>query len=80
MSLLLRSEGLPTMLFVGDVTYDRELLAADRVPGVGNRAGLHETTRRINQLAARFPDMPILAAHDPAAARLLESALSQHAE
>ena len=80
MSLLLRSEGLPTMLFVGDVTYDAELLAADRVPGVGHRAGLHETTRRINQLAARFPEMPVLAAHDPAAARLLESALSQHAE
>ena len=80
MSLLLRSEGLPSMLFVGDVTYDAELLAADRVPGVGHRPGLHETTRRMNQLAARFPDMPILAAHDPAAARLLESALSQHAE
>ena len=27
-----------------------------------------------------LPGMPILAAHDPAAARLLESALSQHAE
>jgi N-acyl homoserine lactone hydrolase len=80
MSLLLRSEGLPSMLFVGDVTYDAQLLAADRVPGVGNAAGLHETTRRINQLALRFPDMPILAAHDPAAARLLEAALSQHAE
>ncbi len=78
MSLLLRSEGLPSMLFVGDVTYDTELLAADRVPGVGDRAGLHETTRRINQLAARFPDLPILAAHDPAAVRLLDSALSKH--
>lgn len=78
MSLLLRSEGLPSMLFVGDVTYDAQLLAADRVPGVGDAAGLHETTRRLNQLASRFPGMPILAAHDPAAARLLESALSQH--
>ena len=77
MSLLLRSAGLPSMLFVGDVTYDAELLAADRVPGVGNTAGLHETTTRLNQLASRFPGMPILAAHDPAAARLLESALSQ---
>jgi N-acyl homoserine lactone hydrolase len=80
MSLLLRSEGFPSMLFVGDVTYDADLLAADRIPGVGKPAGLHETTRRINQLASRYPDMPILAAHDPAAARLLGSALSQHAE
>jgi N-acyl homoserine lactone hydrolase len=78
MSMLLRSEGLPSMLFVGDVTYDAELLAADRVPGVGDRAGLHETTRRINQLAARFPELAILAAHDPAAASRLESALSKY--
>lgn len=80
MSLLLRSEGLPDLLFVGDLTYDVELLAADRVPGVGNRAGLHEATRKVNQLAARLPGMPILAAHDPAAAGLLEAALLQHAE
>lgn len=80
MSLLLRSQGLPSMLFVGDVTYDAQLLAAHRIPGVGNPAGLHETTRRINQLAARFPGLPILAAHDPAAGRLLESALWKHAE
>jgi len=78
MSLLLRSEGLPRMLFVGDLTYDRQLLAADRVPGVGDRSALHETTRRVNQLVARFPGMPVLAAHDPAAAGLLEAALSQH--
>jgi N-acyl homoserine lactone hydrolase len=80
MSLLLRSEGFPGMLFVGDVTYDADLLAADRIPGVGKPSGLHETTRRINQLALRYPDMPILAAHDPAAASLLGSALSRHAE
>jgi glyoxylase-like metal-dependent hydrolase (beta-lactamase superfamily II) len=76
MSLLLRSEGLPTMLFVGDLTYDAELLAADRVPGVGGRKLLHETTRRVNHLVARNPGTVVLAAHDPAAAGLLESALT----
>ncbi len=80
MSLLLRSEGMPNTLFIGDLTYDTALLGADRVPGVGDRARLHETTRRVNELAMRFPGMPILAAHDPAASRLLESALSLHAE
>jgi len=79
-SLLLRSQGLPPMLFVGDLTYDAQLLAQDRVPGVGKRKVLHETTRRVRQLADRFPGMPILAAHDPAAAGLLEAALLQHAE
>lgn len=79
MSLLLRSEGIPSMLFVGDLTYDVDLLAADHVPGVGDRAGLHHTTRLVNQLAARMPGMPILAAHDPAAAGLLQSALTHAA-
>lgn len=76
MSLLVRSEGIPPMLLVGDLTYDARLLAAGKVPGVGNGAELRETTRRVNELATRFPGMPILAAHDPAAAGLLESALS----
>ena len=77
MSLLLRSEGLPPMMFVGDVTYDVQRLAADRVPGVGDATGLHDTTRQVNLLAARYPGMPILAAHDPAAASLLATALQQ---
>ncbi|RFA13637.1 hypothetical protein B7R22_13375 [Subtercola boreus] len=75
LSLLLQSARLPVMLFVGDVTYDAELLAAGRVPGVGRRTVLEETTRRVNELALRHPTMPILAAHDPAAAGLLVSAL-----
>ena len=76
MSLVLRSEGLPTMLFVGDLTYDSRLLAEGRVPGVGHRERLHETTNQVNELVARFPGMPVLAAHDPHAAELLESALA----
>lgn len=78
-SLLLRSEGLPPMMLVGDVTYDVRLLAADRVPGVGDAAGLHDTTRQVNLLAARYPGMPVLAAHDPRAESLLTTALQQHA-
>lgn len=77
-SLLLRSEGLPPMMFVGDVTYDVRLLAADRVPGVGDAARLHDTTRQVNLLAAQYPGMPILAAHDPGAESLLTTALKQH--
>ncbi|KHK99920.1 hypothetical protein LK09_00900 [Microbacterium mangrovi] len=79
-SLLLRSGGMPPMLFVGDLTYDAELLAADRVPGVGNRTALHATSRRVNELVARYPGMPVLAAHDPAAAGVLAEALLQHEE
>ncbi|MBM7489392.1 glyoxylase-like metal-dependent hydrolase (beta-lactamase superfamily II) [Micromonospora luteifusca] len=78
MSLLLRAQGLPPMLFVGDVTYDVQRLAADRIPGVGDLSGLHEVTHRVNMLAARHPSMPILAAHDPAAPGLLATALREH--
>jgi N-acyl homoserine lactone hydrolase len=77
LSLLVRSAGLPPMLLVGDLTYDAELLAADRVPGVGERRLLHETTRRVNELVSRNPGTVVLAAHDPAAAGLLATALSQ---
>jgi glyoxylase-like metal-dependent hydrolase (beta-lactamase superfamily II) len=67
LSMLLRQEGLPPMLFVGDLTYDVNLLAAERVPGVGNRRELLETTRAVNALQDRYPDLVILAAHDPSA-------------
>jgi glyoxylase-like metal-dependent hydrolase (beta-lactamase superfamily II) len=75
MSLLLRQEGMAPMLFVGDLTYDADLLAQEKVPGVGSRRGLLRSTRAVLKLKERYPDLVILAAHDPAAAALLERAL-----
>ncbi|HEY8913948.1 N-acyl homoserine lactonase family protein [Lacisediminihabitans sp.] len=77
LSLLLRQEGMPPLLFVGDLTYDVECLAAERVPGVGRRAGLLKSTREVLALKERLPDLVILAAHDPAAAGLLQRALDR---
>lgn len=71
LSLLLRDEAHPPMLFVGDLTYDATLLAADRVPGVGKAPQLHHTTARVNALIARYPGLKVLAAHDPAAGTIL---------
>ena len=71
LSLLLRTPGLPLMLFVGDLTYDVERLATERVPGVGRRRQLLESTRAINELVHRHPGALVLAAHDPAASTLL---------
>lgn len=76
LSLLLRQPGMPPMLFVGDLTYDIELLEKERIPGVGGRAGLLESTRAVNALKRHHPDLLILAAHDPAAAPTLERALA----
>jgi N-acyl homoserine lactone hydrolase len=77
LSMLLRDEGMPPLLFVGDLTYDVTLLAQGRIPGVGHPSGLHQATNRVNALVAGNPGMPVLAAHDPAAAGLLEVALQQ---
>lgn len=74
MSLLLREEGMPLMLFVGDLTYGVELLAAERVPGIGSRRELLKSSRAVNELRARHPGLLVLAAHDPAAAGLLAEA------
>ena len=80
LSLLLRDSGMAPMLFVGDLTYDVRLLEQGRVPGVGNARVLRETTRRVNELVARNPGMVVLAAHDPMAATLLETATTTRAE
>lgn len=74
MSLLVRRAGRPPLLMVGDLTYDVHLMAREQVPGVGSRAGLHETTRAVNALARRHPGLVILPAHDPAAASRLAAA------
>jgi glyoxylase-like metal-dependent hydrolase (beta-lactamase superfamily II) len=77
LSLLVRFAGLPPILLVGDLTYDVGLLAREEVPGVGVRAGLLASTRAVNELARRNPGLVVLAAHDPAAAQLLETALAK---
>jgi N-acyl homoserine lactone hydrolase len=73
-SMLIRDSAMPPMLLVGDVTYDFTLMPREKVPGVGNRQLLVESTRKINALKDRYPDLLILACHDPAAAGILEQA------
>lgn len=74
MSLLVRrSVGAP-LLLVGDLTYETELLEAGRIPGVGEKAGLRRASAMVRQLKERYPDLPILPAHDPGAADRLRRA------
>ena len=63
LSLLLRQPGMPPMLFVGDLTYDVELLEEERIPGVGDH-GPAESTRAVKALKRRHP-----ASSDPGCAR-----------
>ena len=76
LSMLVRQTGMPPLLLVGDLTYDVSLLAGEHVPGVGARAGLRASTRAVNEMRRRHPDLVVLAAHDPAAAGLLAAALA----
>jgi hypothetical protein len=47
------------------------------VPGVGNKRQLRDAVAVVNGLRQRHPEMAILAAHDPNAARRLANAQAQ---
>ncbi len=70
-SLLVRRPGRPSMLMVGDLTYDDRLLREGKLPGVGNKRAMRSSAARVNALRARYRDLVVLPAHDPAAAERL---------
>jgi N-acyl homoserine lactone hydrolase len=74
MSLLVRRPGRVPLLLVGDLTYESQLLEAGRIPGVGDKAGLHRASAMVRQLKERNPGLVILPAHDPGAAERLRCA------
>lgn len=65
MSLLVRRPGAAPLLLVGDLTYEAELLEAGRIPGVGDKAGLHAASAMVRRLKERYRDLVLLPAHDP---------------
>jgi N-acyl homoserine lactone hydrolase len=73
-SLLVRRRTGPPLLFVGDLTYQSDLLARRRVPGVGKRRQMLHSTDQVLALAERMPGLVVLPAHDPGAARRLREA------
>ena len=74
LSLLVNRDDRPPLLMVGDLTYDVELLASGRIPGMGKRSGVRRSTDLVRELQRRRPGLVVLAAHDPAAAALLAEA------
>ena len=76
MSLLVRRPGHAPVMLVGDLTYDADLLAAGHVPGAGNKAQMRTAVANVNALRQRFPDLTVLAAHDPTAANRLATSLN----
>lgn len=64
-SMLVRRDGAPPLLLVGDLTYAEELLQRDDFPGTGDKRLLRESFARVRALMDRIPDLVILPAHDP---------------
>jgi N-acyl homoserine lactone hydrolase len=71
LSALIRRPGWPPITLCGDLTYDRRLLAAGKVPGVGNRRQMRRSTDLVNEFHRGHPGLVVLAAHDPGAAATL---------
>jgi glyoxylase-like metal-dependent hydrolase (beta-lactamase superfamily II) len=74
MSMLVRRHQMNPMLLAGDLTYDIHAFERGGTGGVGSRRQLRQTRDKVLALRANNPGMQILAAHDPAAAALLDAA------
>ena len=73
-SMLVRTDGLPPLLLVGDLTYEVGLLMKDQVPGTGDKTQLRSSFAKVRTLKMQLPDLVILPAHDPAATEALRAA------
>ena len=75
MSMLIRSDGMPPLLLVGDLTYELDLLLNDQVPGIGDPDQLKQSFAKVRALKKALPDLVILPSHDEAADATLVAAL-----
>ena len=64
MSMLIRSENLPPILLVGDLTYEVDRLMNDQVPGIGDAPRLRESYARVRALREQLPELVVVPAHD----------------
>lgn len=78
MSLLVRSSGLPPLLFVGDLTYELEPLHNDQVPGIGDAEQLKASFAKVRDLEKALPDLVVIPSHDPYSSEKLATALREH--
>jgi glyoxylase-like metal-dependent hydrolase (beta-lactamase superfamily II) len=79
MSMLVRRPGQAPLLMLGDLTYDANLLAAEKLPGVGDKKQMRQSVHMVNELGRTLPGLVVLPAHDPGAAARLDAATSQRA-
>ena len=73
MSMLARSNVFPPLLFVGDLTYEVEMLMKDLVPGTGDPTQLRSSFAKVRALKEQLPDLVVLPAHDAASTQTLRA-------
>jgi glyoxylase-like metal-dependent hydrolase (beta-lactamase superfamily II) len=76
MSMLVRSSGLPPLLFVGDLTYELEALHNDQVPGVGDAEQLKASFAKVRELEEALPDLVVLPSHGSSASKTLATIMA----
>jgi glyoxylase-like metal-dependent hydrolase (beta-lactamase superfamily II) len=64
LSMLVRREDAPPLLFIGDLTYGTDLLERGQLPGTGNKRDLRASFAKVLALKEKMPDLIILASHD----------------
>ena len=74
LSMLVRRNGAPPLLFVGDLCYSQDMLMRDQFPGTGDKEQLRETYAKVRALKERMPELVILPAHDPGGADAVRAA------
>ena len=77
LSMLVRRDGAPPLLLIGDLTYGVELLERGQLPGTGDKKELRASFAKVLALKERMPDLVILASHDTHAAEALREATSK---
>lgn len=79
LSMLVRLEGHAPLLFVGDLTYQTDMLLNDQVAGTGEKAELLASYSKVRFLQEQLPDLVILPTHDFAAQKLFSKDNAQPA-
>jgi glyoxylase-like metal-dependent hydrolase (beta-lactamase superfamily II) len=77
LSMLVRRDGAPPLLLIGDLHYQTELLERGQLPGTGDKKELRASFAKVLALKERMPDLVILASHDPGAAEALREATAR---
>lgn len=78
-SMLVRRPQAAPVLMVGDLTYSEQMLLRDQVPATGDPTILRASFAKVRALRERLPGLIILPAHDPDAAKKLQSSTLQFA-